>query len=374
MIPYGRQQIDEDDVRAVTEALRSDWLTTGPAVERFESALSQIAGGVPMVAVSSGTAALHCAYAAIGLGPGDEVITTPLTFAATATAALHLGATVRFADVRDDTLNLDPAAVSAAVSERTRAIVAVDYAGQPADLDGLRSVAEEHGVRLIEDAAHAIGARHRDRPVGAVADLTTFSFHPVKTVTTGEGGAVAVGDDRLLDALRRFRSHGLVRHPEMMRNPYEGPWHQEVQELGLNYRLSDILAALGSSQLEKLERFVARRAELVSRYRAAFAGLENIRLLEVLPEAEPAWHLFPIRVPATWRRLVFERLRRAGIGVQTHYLPVYRHPLFQDLGQPQDPCPIADAAYEELISLPLFPALTEQDHDWVIESVLAALP
>lgn len=373
IIPYGRQEIDEDDIRAVVAALQSGWLTTGPAVEQFEAALSAVAGGVPTVAVNSGTAALHCAYAGIGLGPDDEIITTPLTFAATATAAIHLGARVRFADVRDDTLNLDPASIAPLVSARTRAIVAVDYAGQPVDLDGLREVADEHRLLLIEDAAHAIGARHRGRPVGAVADLTTFSFHPVKTVTTGEGGAVAVRDDRFLNNIRRFRSHGMVRDRSLQRRPDEGGWHQEVHDLGLNYRLSDLAAALGTSQLGKLDRFVRRRSELVARYRRTLDNVASVGTIAVRPDVEPAWHLFPIRVLGGRRREVFDRLRDVGVGVQVHYLPVHRHPFFADQGYPRGLCPTAENAYTELLSLPLYPALSDHDQDRVIDALLNAL-
>lgn len=373
LLPYGRQEIDDDDARAVVEALRSDWLTTGPAVERFERALSAVAGGSPIVAVNSGTAALHTAYAAIGLGPGDEVITTPLTFAATATAALHLGATVRFADVDDDTLNISPSSVSRLVTDRTRAIVAVDFAGQPADLDDLADIASAQDLVLIEDAAHAIGGRYRGRPVGDVADLTTFSFHPVKTITTAEGGAVVVRDKRFLQGVRRFRSHGLVREPELQRRPEEGPWHQEVHDLGLNYRLSDVLAALGASQLSKLDRFVARRAELVARYRAALVDVPGVRLPGVRPDVDPAWHLFPVRILDGRRRVVFDRLRAAGFGVQVHYLPVYLHPVFEDRDYRPGLCPVAEEAYDQLISLPLFPGLSDNDQARVIEKLIEVL-
>ena len=254
---------------------------------RFETALSDVVGGVPVVAVSSGTAALHAAYAVAGLGPGTELVTSPLTFAATATAALHHGARVVFADVADDTLNLDPAAADAVARATTRAVCAVDYAGHPADLDGLRKVADRAGALLVEDAAHSLGSTWRGRAVGSLADLTTFSFHPVKTITTGEGGAVAVGDGRLLEPLRRFRSHGLVRDPALLRHPDEGGWHQEVQQLGLNYRLPDLLAALGCSQLQRLGHFVARRRALVARYRALLADVEGTAPARAAPRRRP---------------------------------------------------------------------------------------
>lgn len=372
-LPYGRHEIDDDDVAAVVEALRSDWLTTGPAVERFEQALSGITGGSPVVAVNSGTAALHSAYAAIGIGPGDEIVTTPLTFAATATAALHVGGTVRFADVDDDTLNVSPEAVSQLITDRTKAIVAVDFAGQPAHLDALADLASSNGAVLVEDAAHAIGGRYRGRAIGDIADVTTFSFHPVKTITTAEGGAVVVRNQRFLDGIRRFRSHGLVRDPDLLRHPDEGAWHQEVQELGLNYRMPDVLAALGASQITKLDRFVARRTELVDRYRAALSAVPGVRLLGIRPDVDPAWHLFPVRILSGRRREVFDRLRTSGIGVQVHYLPVHLHPAFADRGYRPGLCPVAESAYEELLSLPLFPSLTDAEQDRVIHELVTAL-
>lgn len=370
-IPYGRQSIDEDDIEAVVEVLRSDWLTTGPAVERFERALSQYTGGHPVVAVNSGTAALHAAYAASGVGPGTEVVTTPITFAATATAALHLGADVRFADVDDDTLLLDPSKVANTITGRTRAIVPVDYAGQPCDMDAFRQVADDAAVTLIEDAAHAVGARYKDRPVGDLADMTTFSFHPVKTITTAEGGAVIIRKPLYLEPLRRFRNHGLVRDPSQQRS-HEGGWHQEIQSLGLNYRMPDVLAALGTSQLSKLDRFVARRHQLVRRYRSALSDVPGLRLIEPRENRQPSWHLFPIRVIER-RREVFDRLREVGIGVQVHYLPVHLHPVFRDLGHRPGECPVAEKAYQELLSLPLYPDLSDSLQDHVIEVLLAIL-
>lgn len=372
-IPYGRQHVDEDDIAAVAEVLRSDYLTTGPAVERFEAALSERTGGHPVVAVSSGTAALHAAYAAAGVGPGAGIVTSPLTFAATATAAIMLGAEVTFADVDAETLTLDPEVAAAAVGDRTRAVVPVDYAGQPADLQALRVLAEREGLVLIEDAAHSLGGSLSGRPVGDHADLTCFSFHPVKTITTGEGGAVVARRTEMESAVRRFRSHGLVRDTAELRMPDEGGWHQEIHRLGLNYRLPDINAALGLSQLGKLAGFVARRAELVERYRRTLAGVDGVRLLGVRADAKPAWHLFPVRILDGRRRQVYDRMRSAGIGVQVHYLPVYRHPAFQELGYRPGMCPVAEQAYEQLLSLPLFPALTDAQQDRVLEALSDAL-
>jgi dTDP-4-amino-4,6-dideoxygalactose transaminase len=369
VLPYGRQSVDESDVAAVTEVLRGDWLTTGPAVTEFESALSGWTGGVPCVSVTSGTAALHVAYAAAGICPGTEVVTTPLTFVATAaTAALH-GASIAFADVCEDTANLDPAAVDAAISPRTRAVTAVDYAGHPADYDELRKVTERANTLLIGDAAHALGSAYRGVPVGALADLTTFSFFPTKNATTGEGGAVAAADPGLLDRARRFRGHGLVRDRDLMRAPDEGGWHQEAHSLGLNYRLPDILCALGTSQLRRLAVFKARRAELVARYNRLLAGLPGLGLPRARQEADPMWHLYAVRVRDGRRREVYERMRVAGIGVQVNYLPVYRHPVFADAGYRRGMCPVAEAFYAEQLSLPLFPGLTDADQDRVVAAL-----
>lgn len=373
VLPYGRQHIDEDDVAAVTAVLRSDWLTTGPAVEEFERQLSDVSGGHPVVAMNSGTAALHAAYAAAGVGPGTNIVTSPLTFASTATAALHLGAEVRFADVNPSTLLMDPHCVAAVVDSSTRVITAVDYAGQPVPNEALQTIADDAGAWLVADAAHSIGAHYQGRPVGDLADLTTFSFHPVKTITTGEGGAVVVRDTRLLEAVKRFRNHGLVRSPELLRSRNEGPWHQEVQSLGLNYRMPDILAALGTSQLRKIASFVARRSHLVSRYRHHLEDVDGLRLVETPEGAEPAWHIFPVRILKGRRAEVYGALRSHGIQTQVHYLPAHLHPLMVDRGHTPGSCPEAVAAYGELLTLPLYPDLTESQQDRVIREVRRTL-
>jgi perosamine synthetase len=368
-LPYGRQCLDEDDVAAVVAVLRGDWLTGGPAVQAFESALSRRLDDTPIAAISSGTAALHASYAAAGLEPGSELVTTPMTFAATASAALLLGARVRFADVSDDTLCLDPAAAAAACTPRTRVIAAVDYAGHPADHDALLRVAHSHGALLVDDAAHAIGSSIGDRKIGTVADMTTFSFHPVKTVTTGEGGAVASAQPELVDAVRRFRNHGLTRERSAFRRQDEGAWHQEVQTLGLNYRMSDLSAALGVSQLAKLADFVRRRRRLVDRYGAHLADVPGLRLPAQRQGVSCAWHLYTVRVLGGRRREVFDGLRAAGIGVQVHYLPLHLQPLFADAGYGEGAFPVAEQAYQELISLPLHPSLSEAEQDRVIANI-----
>ncbi|MEH0936219.1 DegT/DnrJ/EryC1/StrS family aminotransferase [Micromonospora psammae] len=373
MLPYGRHSVTEDDVAAVVAALRSDWLTTGPQVDAFEADLAGWTGGVACAAVANGTAALHVAYAAAGIGPGDEVVVPPMTFAATASTAVALGARVVFADVEEETYTLDPAAVAAAVTSRTRVVSAVDYAGHPADHDALRGVLAGTGALLLADAAHSIGATYHGRPVGSLADLTTFSFFPTKNLTTAEGGAVAALDPALLARARRFRNHGLVRDRAEQRWPDEGGWHQEVHEFGLNYRLPDVLCALGRSQLRRLGDFLAARERLVRRYDEALADLPGVRRPGRRSWARPAWHLYPIRVLDGRRREVYDRMRAAGIGVQVNYIPAHWHPVFADLGYRRGSCPVAEGFYAEQLSLPLYPGLTEADQERVVDALGAAL-
>jgi UDP-4-amino-4,6-dideoxy-N-acetyl-beta-L-altrosamine transaminase len=373
MLPYGKQSIDDGDVDAVVAALRSAWLTTGPEVDRFERAVARRAGVDHAVSVTSGTAALHVAYAAAGVGPGDEVVTTPLTFVATAATAALLGARVVFADVDPQTGNLDPAAAEAAVTDRTRVVAAVDYAGVPVDAPAFQDLARRSGALFLEDAAHSIGSTLDGVPVGSLADLTTFSFFPTKNLTTAEGGAVVTADPELARRARSFKNHGLVRDRAQQRYPDEGPWHQEVHDFGLNYRLPDVLAALGTSQLSRLDEFVKRRAEVKARYDAAFAELDEIELPACPDGAGPAWHLYPLRVPAPRRREIFESLRAQGIGVQVNYIPAYWHPVFEDMGYRRGMCPAAEEYYEREISLPMFPGLSDADVDRVIEATRRAL-
>lgn len=369
MLPYGRQSVDELDVEAVAAVMRGDWLTTGPAVDAFEEALCQQTGAVACVTTTSGTAALHVAYAAAGVGPGDDVITTPLTFVATASCAAVLGARVVFADVQDDTGNIDPAAVAAVTGPRTRVVAAVDYAGHPADLEELRDVAHGAGALLVEDAAHSIGSTYRSKPVGSLADLTTLSFFPTKNMTTAEGGAVLTMHEGLAQRARTFHNIGLVRDRDALRYPDEGPWHQEVHEFGLNYRLPDVLCAFGLSQLRRMGAFKQRRAEVFARYASGLADLDGVRLPAKRPGVDPTWHLYPLRILGGRRREVFERLRAEGIGVQVNYVPVYWHPVFEDLGYKRGMCPVAERFYSEEISLPVFADLTAADQDRVIDAV-----
>jgi dTDP-4-amino-4,6-dideoxygalactose transaminase len=372
MIPYGRQSISEADIAAVTDVLRSDWLTTGPAVSRFETDLASVTSA-PCVAVSSGTAALHTAYSAVGIQPGDEIITSPLTFVATSSTAIAQGARVLFADIQADTGNIDPSLVETLITERTRAIVAVDYAGHPADLDELRTIANRHGLALIEDAAHSIGSTYRNRPVGSIADVTTFSFFPTKNLTTAEGGAVACLDGVQFTRAQRFRTHGLVRDPADQRMADEGPWHQEVHDFGLNYRLPDVLAALGSSQLKRLAEFKQRRKEIHASYNELLAGVPELTLPVCRAYVDPMWHLYPLRVPAAKRRRVFEDLRSKGVGVQVNYLPTYLHPVFTDLGYSAGLCPVAEDYYSREISLPMFTELTDSQVEHIASAVRGSL-
>jgi dTDP-4-amino-4,6-dideoxygalactose transaminase len=372
-IPYGRQSISVEDIAAVVETLSSDWLTMGPKVTEFEAAIAQRAGTAVAAAVSSGTAALHAAYAGIGVRTGDEVITSPMTFVATAATAAIQGATIRFADVQPDTGNIDPAAAAAIVSPRTRVIAAVDYAGHPADLDELTTLAHSAGAVLLEDAAHSIASTYRGRPVGSIADITTFSFFPTKNLTTAEGGAIVATNDALLRGAREFSKQGLVRDPARLRYPDEGAWHQEVHEFGINYRLPDVLAALGLSQLARLDAFKARRTAIFNRYREELADLDSVGLPTCRDYVDPMWHLFPIRVKNGRRRAVFDYMRANGVLVQVNYIPAYWHPVFEDLGYQRGMCPVAEKFYEEEISLPMFADLSDVDQSRVIDVLRAAL-
>ncbi|CAM3306352.1 DegT/DnrJ/EryC1/StrS family aminotransferase [Stackebrandtia soli] len=372
MLPYGRQSIDQSDIDAVTAVLSGDWLTTGPQVTAFEADLAAVTGAACTV-VSNGTAALHTAYAAAGIGPGDVVLMPPMTFVATAATAIARGATVRFCDIDPRTATIDPNAAAALVDDATRAVVCVDYAGHPGDYDRLREVTDAHDVTLVSDAAHAIGSLYKGRPVGSLADLTTFSFFPTKNLTTAEGGAVAALDASHHTRAQRFRTHGLIRDPRQLRDSDEGGWHQEVAELGLNYRLPDVLCALGRSQLSRLDSFKARRARLFERYGVGLAGLPGVGLPARHGDVDPLWHLYAIRVHDGRRREVYERMRAAGIGVQVNYLPVYWHPVFADAGYRRGLCPEAEAFYGEQLSLPLYADLGDADQDRVIETLWTIL-
>jgi perosamine synthetase len=371
-LPYGRHSIDEDDLQAVVDVLRSDWLTTGPKVGEFEEAFAARVGAKYAVSFSSGTAALHGAAFAAGLKPGDEAITTPMTFAATANCVLYQGATPVFADVSADTLNLDPEKAAERITRRTRAIIPVDYAGHPADLDAILDLAARHGLVLIEDACHAVGAEYHGHRVGSIAHLSVFSFHPVKHIATGEGGMVTTDRADFAETLRRFRNHGISS--DARQRQAEGQWRYEMVLLGFNYRLTDIACALGLSQLKKLETNLARRREIAARYTSAFRNLDGVVVPSVRADVNPAWHLYPIRVnPAllnTDRAHVFRALRAENIGVNVHYIPVHLHPYYRDqFGYRSGEYPVAEAAYEQLISLPMFHGMSDQDVEDVIRAV-----
>ena len=370
MIPYGRHSINENDIAAVVSALRSDWLTTGPLVEEFESALEKVVGA-PCITVSSGTAALHCAYAAIELQPGDEVITPPITFIATQATAALFGAKIVFADVQTDTANIDPRAVEAAITTRTKAIVAVDYAGHPADLDELRAIADRYSIFLIEDAAHSIGSKYRGRPVGSIADITTFSFFPTKNLTTGEGGAVSSIHPDLLERAKRFSRQGLIRDPQKFKIKGQGAWHQEVHEFGLNYRLPDILCALGISQISRLGESKEKKQSIFQSYTQALGGLNGIQTPRPREYVDTNWHLYPIQVDSRSRSTIFSELRNSGIGVQVNYIPAYWHPVFKDKGFEKGEFPNSDKFYSQEISLPMFTDLNRKELLIVCESLRA---
>ena len=372
-IPYGRQSVSQADIDAVVAVLGTDWLTMGPVVTEFESAVANLAGTPAATVVSSGTAALHCAYAALGVSEGDEVITSPLTFVATAATAMAQGATIRFADVSEDTGNIDPASVESLVTARTKVIAGVDYAGHPVDADELAAIASASGAAFLEDAAHSIASTYKGRPVGSLADITAFSFFPTKNMTSAEGGAVVAPDRALVERARRFRSHGLVRDPAEQRMPDEGPWHQEVHEIGLNYRLPDVLSALGLSQIQRIAEFKQRRTAIFDRYTQELSDLDGITLPAKRDYVDPMWHLYPIRVHDGRRREVFEYMREQGVLVQVNYIPAYWHPVFEDLGYQRGMCPVAEEYYRQEISLPMFADLSADQQSTVIDTLRAAL-
>jgi len=371
LLPYGRQSLDDADIEAVVEVLKSDWLTTGPKIREFEEQFAAGVGAEHAVSFSSGTAALHGAAFAAGLRSGDEAVTTPMTFCATANCVLYQGATPVFADVSADTLNLDPGEVAKKINSHTKAIIAVDYAGHPAALDELGELSRKHQLLLIEDASHALGAEYQGKRVGSIADMTTFSFHPVKHLTTGEGGMVATNDPLLAETLRRFRNHGISSEARDRQDA--GQWFYEMVLLGFNYRLTDIACALGISQLEKLPANLARRREIAAQYATAFGDLPGIATPVVRDDVNPAWHLYPIRLElenlAVDRAEIFRALRAENLGVNVHYIPVHWHPYYRESLVSGEKFPMAEDAYQRLISLPMFHSMTPQDVDDVIHAM-----
>lgn len=372
-IYYGHQYIDEEDIKAVSEVLRSDYLTCGPKINELEEALCRITGATYAVAVSNGTAALHLAAMAAGVGEGDELITTPITFAASANCALYCGAKPVFADIDPQTYNIDPKSVEAKMTKHTKAVVAVDFTGQAAELDALLKLCHDRGVVLIEDAAHSIGTTYQGRGVGSIADMTTFSFHPVKTVTGGEGGAVLTNNETYYKKLLLLRAHGITREPQQLVRESEGGWYYEQVDLGMNYRLTDIQAALIISQLHKLDAFKQRRKEIVARYNAAFSKLPELFVQQELPASDTVRHLYILRIRPERltinRKQFFDAMAAENVCCNVHYIPVYYHPYYEKLGYQRGLCPQAEKLYEEMMSLPLYYAMTDRDVEDVIHAV-----
>lgn len=368
MIPYGRQTIEDDDIDSVIEVLKSDYLTTGPKIAEFEKSVADYVGAKYAVAISNGTSALHAACFAAGIGPGDEVITTPITFAASSNCVLYCGGTPVFADIDPKTYNIDPDDIRKKITDKTKAIIAVHLAGQPCDMDEIHKIAKENNLIVIEDGAHALGSVYKGKKVGSLSDMTTFSFHPVKPITTGEGGMIVTDNEEFYKKMVLFRSHGITRDEAMMtRN--DGPWFYQQFDLGFNYRITDIQCALGCSQMKKLDRFLAKRKEIVLRYNEAFADCENIVIPYQLPETESGWHLYIVQVKNCDRKQIFEALRDKGIGVNVHYIPVYMHPYYQEHGYEDVHCKNAEEVYSHIISLPLYPGLTEEQQRYVIDTL-----
>ena len=371
---YGKQWIDEDDVAAVAETLRSPYITCGPKVTEMEKCLEEYTGAKHAVAVSNGTAALHCACIAAGIGAGDELITTPLTFAASANCALYCGARPVLADVDLETYNIDPASVEERITEKTKAVVAVDFTGQAVDHKAIRAICDKHGLVFIEDAAHAIATKYNGRQVGSLADMTTFSFHPVKTITGGEGGAITTNNEEYYKKLVLAHTHGITHDADLMEEaPHEGPWYYEQIDLGYNFRITDIQAALIVSQMKKLDMFAARRKEIVKKYDEAFKEMPEIIVQKEIPESDTCRHLYIIRLDldklTCTRREFFDAMSAENVQCQIHYVPVYWFPYYKHLGYEKGLCPNAEEIYKGIMSIPLYPKMTDQDVDDVIHAV-----
>lgn len=373
-IHYGRQWIDEEDVKAVSEVLLSDFITCGPKVEELERTLEAYTGAKYAVAVSNGTAALHCACLAAGIGEGDEVITTPITFAASANCALYCGATPVFADINPETYNIDPASIREKITDKTKAVIAVDFTGQAVQCNEIRQICDEYGLIFIEDAAHSIATKYEGKQVGSIADMTCFSFHPVKTITGGEGGAVLTNNEEYYKKLVLAHTHGITHDESMMEEaPHEGPWYYEEVALGYNYRITDFQAALIVSQMKKLDKFAARRKEIVNAYNEAFKDLDGIILQKEIPESDSCRHLYIIRLDMEklncTRREFFDAMSAENVQCQIHYIPVYWFPYYRKLGYEKGLCPKAEELYKSIMSIPLYPRMSDQDVADVIHAV-----
>lgn len=376
-IGYGHQYIDDQDIQAVVDVLKSDYLTCGPKIEEAEKKLCEITGAKYAVLIANGTAALHAICFAAGIGAGDEVITTPITFAASANCVLYCGGKPVFADIDPETYNIDPASVEKCITDKTKAVIAVDFTGQAVKLEQLRAICDKHHLLLIEDAAHSLGTKYRGKPVGSIADMTEFSFHPVKTCTAGEGGAITTNDEELYKRLILFRTHGITRVQDWMNKPSEGGWYYQQIALGYNYRMTDMQAALLSSQLDKLDMFAVRRKELVKRYDAAFAEMSEITVQKEIAESDTVRHLYVIQLNLEMlkctRKEVFEALYAEGVGVNVHYIPVYSFPYYQSIGYKMGTCPNAEKLYERMISIPLYYSLSDEEQNKVITAIRKVL-
>lgn len=373
LIPYGRQDIIQEDIDAVVNVLKSDYLTTGPYVKEFEGTIAEYVGAKYAVAFSNGTAALHGACFAAGIGPGDEVITSPLTFAASANCVLYMGGKPVFADVKSDTYNIDPEDIERKITDKTKAIIPVHFTGQAVELDKITELADKYKLKVIEDAAHAIGTRYKGKMIGSVSDLTEFSFHPVKTITTAEGGAVTTNNEQLYNRLKLFVTHGITRDPQLLQNKEEGSWYYEQLELGYNYRITDMQCALGTSQLARIETFKAKRAVLVKKYNDALSKIKGIIIQKEIPESDTSRHLYIIQIElekfTATRKEIFDALRAENVGVNVHYIPVYYHPYYKSLGYQKGLCPQAEKLYDRIITLPLHPLMRDEDQDNIIKAV-----
>ncbi len=373
-IYYGRQWVDEGDIEAVCNVLRGDYITCGPKVEELERTLEQYTGAKHAVAVSNGTAALHCACLAAGIGPGDEVITTPLTFAASANCVLYCGGTPVFADIEPDTYNIDPKSIREKITPKTKAVIAVDFTGQAVKNKEIRAICDEFNLIFIEDAAHSIATKYNGKQVGSLADMTCFSFHPVKTITGGEGGAVLTNDDEYHKKVVLAHTHGITHDAALMEDaPHEGPWYYEQIALGFNYRITDFQAALIVNQMKKLDSFAARRKEIVKRYNQAFKDVPEIIIQKEIPESDTCRHLYIIQLDldklTCTRREFFDAMSAENVQCQIHYVPVYWFPYYRKLGYEKGLCPIAEKVYKGIMSIPLYPKMTDQDVEDVIHAV-----
>lgn len=367
-IPYGRQSINEDDIKAVEEVLKSDFLTTGPKIAEFERKFADYVGAKYAVAVSNGTAALHIACMAAGIGKGDEVITTPITFAASANCALYCGATPVFADIDPVTYNISPESIEACITDRTKAIIPVHYTGQACDMDAIHKIADKYNLIVIEDAAHAVGAEYKGKKIGSLSDMTEFSFHPVKHITCGEGGIVTTNREDLYEKLKLFRTHGITREEKFL-HKVDGPWYYEQIDLGYNYRMTDIQAALGISQLGRIDKFLEKRKKIAAKYDEAFRDFNGTEIPKQAEYSNSAYHLYVIKVDKSIRKALFEYLRANNIGVNVHYIPVYTFPYYREHGYENVKCENAEKLYESIISIPIYYDLSDEEQDYVIDKI-----